>query len=57
MITKKDEEAYWRWMTNSDMTLIEAFALYRKDIENFYIETGAIDYGTYSSCSGYLSGK
>lgn len=52
MITPQDEAAYWRWMLNPSMKLTEAFAAYREEIENFYIEGGAGEYGTYSCSSG-----
>lgn len=32
MITPQDEAAYWRWITGT-MTLVEAFALYRIELE------------------------
>jgi hypothetical protein len=39
MVKPEDEAAYWRWLTGT-MTLVEAFALYREEIENFYIKGG-----------------
>lgn len=50
MIKPEDEAAYWRWMSSPEMKLTEAFALYRMEIENFYIEGGAGAYGV-NSCS------
>jgi len=32
MVKPEDEAAYWRWLTGS-MTLVEAFAMYREEIE------------------------
>lgn len=57
MITPQDEAAYWRWMLNPSMKLTEAFAAYREEIENFYIEGGAGEYGTNKSGSSDDAGE
>lgn len=38
MIIPEDEEAYWRWLETPGMSLVEAFALYRQEIERKYDE-------------------